>query len=183
MAIDEEALRRAFAALQARVVYLEQASGLFASEDDLASPRGNPTVRFAPNRWRGADFKGKRYSECSPEFLEVLAEALHYTGLHPKEGKEKFAAGNLTDAARARSWARRLRGRAGANGASEPEPKKSAWGAPPPARSGAPPVDAAPAPSESAAPDPLADGDESDPLGGLGDDADEDPLGLDSPGP
>lgn len=111
MTIDEDKLREAFADLRARVTYLEVASGLFASEEDLAGPKGDPTVRFAPRGWNGPEdaVKGKRYSQCAPDFLDVLAETLEYSGRNPKPDKVQFAAGNLADARRARSWARRLR--------------------------------------------------------------------------
>ena len=73
MALDEEALRRAFKDLLERVAYLEKASQLFASDKDLAGPHGDPIVRFDPKSWRGPSQKGKKYSACPAEFLEQLA--------------------------------------------------------------------------------------------------------------
>ena len=99
--------------LQRRIVDLERATGLFATNSDLDSPRGNPTVRFPLKGWRGPDFVGKRYSECSPDFLDALASALQSMAWSPAPGKEKYASGNRADARRARSWARRLRAAAG----------------------------------------------------------------------
>ncbi len=107
--IDEHALRRAFAELQARVAYVERATGLFVDEASLDGRNGDPIVHFVPRGWRCANFEKQRYSQCTPEFLEILAETLHHAGTRPREGKEKFAAGNLKDAARARTWARRMR--------------------------------------------------------------------------
>src|SRR5262245_48384247 len=49
--------------------------GEIASDADLDSARGDPEVRFIPKRWSGADMKGKRFSECEPEFLDMLADA------------------------------------------------------------------------------------------------------------
>lgn len=109
MTIDEDKLREAFALLTARVAFLERHLQLFASDEDLDGPKGDPTARFNPKRWQGDDFKGRRYSQCTPDFLDVLAETLTWMADNPQPQKEKFVAGNRLDAARARSWARRLR--------------------------------------------------------------------------
>ena len=109
MSIDEDALRAAFKALTERVAALERASGLFASDADLASQKGDPTVRFSPRDWRGPDHKGRRYSQCAPAFLEMLAESLAWSARQPPKDGKDFRESNLRDAARARSWARRLR--------------------------------------------------------------------------
>lgn len=109
--IDEKALRAAYAELRARVSYLEAASGLFASDEDLDGRNGDPVVKFAPRQWTGDVFVGRPFSECSPEFLEMLAESLQYAADNPKPDKEKYAPYNRRDAARARSWARRIRSR------------------------------------------------------------------------
>ena len=106
-----EPTRRAFADLRDRIGAIEQRLGMYASDEDLDGPRGNPTIRFTPKRFRGPGYVGKRYSEASPEFLDVLAEALQYSADHPKEDDSdgKKAGWNKTDAARARAWARRIR--------------------------------------------------------------------------
>ncbi len=124
MTIDEEALRKAFAALQARVVYLERETGLFAPDASLDRPKGDPKVKFAPRDWRGPNFVGKNFSQCSPDFLEALASALSWAADNPQPGKEKYSAFNRKDGARARSWARRIRAKAeaAAPAASPPPP-------------------------------------------------------------
>ena len=85
------------------------AGGAVAPDKDLDGQYGNPEVKFVPRNWEGDDFKGKRFSECTAEFLTVLAESLQWSADNPKEGKEKFAEYNRKDAARARGWAARLR--------------------------------------------------------------------------
>lgn len=80
-----------------------------ASEQDLDSPHGNPVVKFSPTRWGGEDFRGKRYGDCTPEFLDVLASSLEWSADNPQEGKGRFVEWNRKDAARARGWAARLR--------------------------------------------------------------------------
>ncbi len=115
--LDPVAVRAAFAALKARVDAMERASGLFVEDKDLDAPNGNPKVKFPPRQWRGADFKGKLFSECPPEFLEMLADALRWSADHPKAGTDpetaaKWAKYGRADARRAMSWARRLRAKA-----------------------------------------------------------------------
>jgi hypothetical protein len=87
-----------------------------ALEVDIDGPRGNPEVRFTPKRWEGANYKGKTFSECDPDFLDLLAEAFDYfarkedeTGALDKNGGPKSRWTRL-DAGRARAWAKRLRG-------------------------------------------------------------------------
>ena len=114
MTIDEGALRQAFADLRTRIAYIERALGLFVSDADLDKPRGNIKVGFDPRNWRGPSHKGKRASDCSPEFLEAYAESLTWMAEHPKTDPDgavdlKKSSYNRLDAARARSWARRLR--------------------------------------------------------------------------
>jgi hypothetical protein len=96
--------------LSARMAALEAASGLFVPDDVLDKKGGNPQVRFSPKRWRGDDYKGCLYSECEPAFLDELAETLCWMADNPQPGKEQYAANNRKDAARARSWGRRIRG-------------------------------------------------------------------------
>ena len=91
-----------------RLAYLEKATGFFVDDASLDDPKSNPVVKFPSKHWRGPDFTGKRFSECSPAFLVAHAEWLAWKGAHPKAGKEKYAAFDLLDAARARTWARRL---------------------------------------------------------------------------
>jgi len=107
--VNEDALRKAFKDLRDRVAYLESASGLFASDSDLDSQYGDEQIRFSPKSFRGPDYTGKRMSQCSPEFLEALAEAMTYAANNPKPDKLKYVAGNRRSAARARTHARRIR--------------------------------------------------------------------------
>lgn len=95
------------------------AGGNVAPDSELDSQYGNPAVRFVPRNWQGEDYKGRNYSECAPEFLDMLAETLEFFG------RKNDAAGTLDnkgrpkgdwdrkDAARARGWAARLRARGG----------------------------------------------------------------------
>jgi hypothetical protein len=94
-----------------------------ATDADLDSPRGNPEVRFVPRRWSGAEHKGKRFSECEPEFLDMLAEAYEWFAQRDDESNAVDKNGNpksrwsRLDASRARGWAARLRGGGGASSA------------------------------------------------------------------
>lgn len=87
-----------------------------AEPRDLDGQYGNPEVRFLPRDWTGPSFKGQRYSECPPEFLDMLASSLDYfAGKDEAEGAttakgKPSAPFRRADAARARGWAQRIRG-------------------------------------------------------------------------
>lgn len=85
-----------------------------ATDRDLDGKYGNPEVRLKVRDWTGAPMRGRRMSECPPEFLDMLAETLNYLG--GKEEREGATYnGKLTapytfqNAARARGWAKRMR--------------------------------------------------------------------------
>lgn len=86
-----------------------------ADARDLDGPYGNPEVRFMPRDWTGPSFKGRKFSECPPDMLDMLASALDYfadkdeaEGATTSKGKPS-APFRRADAARARGWAARLR--------------------------------------------------------------------------
>lgn len=78
-----------------------------ADDRDLDGSHGDPQVRAKPRDWSGEDFKGRRYSETTPEFLDLLAGMLDYFAGRQTDAKK--ASYDRRDAARARGWARRLR--------------------------------------------------------------------------
>ncbi len=93
--------------------------GDVASDGDLDNEYGDPTVRKDPGKWTGESFAGCRYSDCPPEYLDMLASLLDWmAGKSDEDGKAgktnakgypisgKF---QRLDAARARGWARRKR--------------------------------------------------------------------------
>lgn len=90
-----------------------KASASPPAEIDLDAPVNDPEVKLEPtkgaNKWTGESMKGKRFSACPSDYLDRLALMYEYMAANPKEGKEKFRAGNLLDAARARAWAKRNR--------------------------------------------------------------------------
>jgi hypothetical protein len=91
-----------------------------ATDDDLDGQYGNPEIRKDPPRWKGESQVGKRYSECTPEFLEVLAGFLTWKAGESDKKQETTSGGQAKsyyirkDAARARGWAARFRAGAGA---------------------------------------------------------------------
>ena len=110
--INADAMRAAFAELRARVDYLERALGVFVDERDLSDPKVAIEARGWPN---AAAMKGKRFSQCPPDFLDHLAGALRsMSEREPKEGEKDFRQQNRKQAATARTWARRLRREAAA---------------------------------------------------------------------
>lgn len=102
-----------------------RSGGRVASDDDLDSDRGDPTIRFdpKPKYWPGASFVGYRFSEVpDPAYLDAMAKYLdacaYMAGQSAKKGQdveknEKSARFKALDAARARGWAARLRKRGG----------------------------------------------------------------------
>ena len=86
-----------------------------ASDRDLDGTHGDPELRFLPRDWTGPDFKGRRFSECSADLLDMAAETFDYFA-DQAEAKNEVAANGKpvapykrADAARARGWARRTR--------------------------------------------------------------------------
>ena len=85
-----------------------------AGDRDLDGKYGNPQVRLTVRDWTGEPMKGRRFSECPPEFLDILAETFDWLG--DKEEREgttyngkPTAQYKRQDAARARGWAKRIR--------------------------------------------------------------------------
>lgn len=85
------------------------AGGAVADDRELDSDKGDPTVQRDPKRWKGESFIGCRFSECTPDYLDVMAEQKDWQADNPREGKEQYAKYDRKDAARARGWARRIR--------------------------------------------------------------------------
>lgn len=76
---------------------------------DLDGPHGNPDVKAKdPRDWTGESMKGRKFSECPPDYLDLIAERFDYFA--GKETDEKKAKYSRLDAARARGWAQRIRG-------------------------------------------------------------------------
>ena len=86
-----------------------------APDRDLDSQWGDPEVKFSPRDWTGPSFKGRRFSECAPEFLDLLAETFDYFAGEAEKKNEMTDKGKpiaeykRKDAARARGWAKRIR--------------------------------------------------------------------------
>jgi hypothetical protein len=91
------------------------AAGEVASDRDLDSQYGNPEIRKDPKRWQGATMKGRKFSECPPEYLDVLAEFYDWQAEQAEAKREVTSANKPVapyrrkDAARARGWAARIR--------------------------------------------------------------------------
>lgn len=99
----------------ASAVALPPPHGAVATDADLDGKFGNPDVRFDPRDWTGEPHKGRRFSECQPAFLDMLAETFDYFAGKAEATGELTAGGKPVaqykrlDAARARGWAARLR--------------------------------------------------------------------------
>ena len=96
-----------------------------ATDADLDHPKGNPLVKIVPKGWAGANFKDRRMGDCSPEFLDLLADFFLWSaGQKHDAGETKFARYAEKDAMLAVGWATRLRAAAvaKANEETPPEP-------------------------------------------------------------
>lgn len=101
--------------------------GQVASDYDLDSDWGNPTIGKDPKRWieqGGASYAGCKMSECPAEYLDAVANLFDWmadrddeagrkgeTYFNKKQNKDvpKDGAFKRKDAARARGWAKRAR--------------------------------------------------------------------------
>jgi len=99
-----------------------------ADDADLDSEYGDEPVKFKPRDWTGAFVKGQRMSECSPEFLEMLAESFAYFARKNDDAGEKTDSGkpksfyDRRSERRARGWAARKRA-----GWKPPAVEEKAW--------------------------------------------------------
>lgn len=87
-----------------------------APDSDLDSQYGDPVIKAAdPRDWTGPSQKGKRFSECSSEYLEMVASRLDFFAEKEEREGKTSSTGKLVapytrrDAARARGWAKRMR--------------------------------------------------------------------------
>ena len=86
-----------------------------APDRDLNGPHGDPVVRMKdPRDWTGPTMKGNRFSQCPPEYLDLLAERFDYFAQTAEDTNEEYngkpvAPMKRKDAARARGWAQRIR--------------------------------------------------------------------------
>lgn len=124
---EEARILKSFAAAMLRTMARNGAAGdtsgrTIAEDSDLDSRFGDPKVRRDPKHWAGASYVGAHYSQCPTDYLIVLAESLEYfADKDQKKPKDQvrthtngtpYWAYNLKDAARARGWAARNRGKA-----------------------------------------------------------------------
>lgn len=88
-----------------------------ATDADLDSKYGNGPVKFNPKDWSSGSCKGKPYSDCPPQFLEMLSDTFDYFAQKAEESGE-MTTGNppkpvapfkRREALRCRGWAARLR--------------------------------------------------------------------------
>jgi hypothetical protein len=81
-----------------------------ADDTDLDSKYGDPEVKKDPPRWKGALTAPIRMSECTPEYLDFLAQFYDWcAGKELDKNEQKKASYKRRDAARARGWAQRIR--------------------------------------------------------------------------
>ena len=98
---------------------------------DLDGQHGDPIVKAkSPRDWSGPVQAGKRFSQCPPEYLLMVADRLDYftSQLGGSDEDKKKARYNALDAARARGWAARLRASGVATAAPVAPPDDEGYG-------------------------------------------------------
>lgn len=86
-----------------------------ATDRDLDSKWGDPELKFSPRDWAGPSFKGRRFSECPADLLDMIAESCEFFARQADAKNERTDKGKpvadyrRTDAMRARGWAQRIR--------------------------------------------------------------------------
>jgi hypothetical protein len=103
---------------EARSSSQSSGGGDVASERDMDGEYGNPTIKKDPPRWNvdvNGSFAGCSYSECPPEYLDVvatfkdwLADKDEASGAKDAKGRPK-SQWSRKDARLARGWAKRKR--------------------------------------------------------------------------
>jgi hypothetical protein len=106
--MSEQILKELLVQVKALSAKVNRVAGI-APDWKLDGEKGDPEVRFDPKIWRGESYKGQRFSDASPEYLDVLAESFDWMADNPKEGKEKYAGRDRETASLARGWAERKR--------------------------------------------------------------------------
>lgn len=84
-----------------------------ASDRDLDSQHGDPEIKARdPRDWTGPTMKGRKFSQCPAEYLDMVAERLDYfcsQNAGATEEDQKKLRYQRLDASRARGWAKRIR--------------------------------------------------------------------------
>lgn len=91
------------------LVLSEQRNDAPAVNDAVCNgPHGDPLVNAKdPRDWAGEPMKGRHFSECPPEYLDLLADRFDYFASKEEDATKKRYC--ELDAQRARAWAARLR--------------------------------------------------------------------------
>jgi hypothetical protein len=83
--------------------------------EEMSGKYDNPIVIRDPPKWSKGSFVGKKYSECTPDFLKDLAGFLDWAASDDKKNNTLTAKGKPRytyreqDAKRARYWANKIR--------------------------------------------------------------------------
>ena len=89
----------------------DSAGPAVADDQELDSKYGDEPVKFDPRDYTGRSCKGLSMSQCPADFLDCLATSYeHFARKNADNGDPKKAGYDRRSAARARGWAKRLRG-------------------------------------------------------------------------
>jgi hypothetical protein len=103
-----------------------------ATDRELNSQYGNPTVYKDPPRWNGESYAGMTFSECPADYLDALASFFEWRAQKEEEEGKVDSKGrpraewSRKDAKLARGWAKRVQSRLGASTAVASPPQDMA---------------------------------------------------------
>lgn len=111
-----ESIDRSLKQLLKQSAHASGVTGAIASDRDLDGQWGDPEIKAKdPRDWTGPTMKGRHFSECPPDYLDMLAERFDYFAEQADAENKVTDKGkpvsqyNRADAARARGWAKRIR--------------------------------------------------------------------------
>jgi len=79
-----------------------------APDSDLGGEHGDPLVKWDPKLWKGESHVGKRYSQCSAEYLDAVVALCQWKVKRSAE-KGEDTTWPIRDGSRAMGWAVRVR--------------------------------------------------------------------------
>jgi hypothetical protein len=92
-----------------------------ASDRDLDGKYGNPVLKFNPRDWNGAPFKNRRFSECPPDLLDLVANTFDWFAEQADQKTRRRTTGSRSATTSAPTPPARAAGRSGSDPEARPD--------------------------------------------------------------